>query len=384
MRSLRWLLVLGALVLSGCGIFGGDDDELPPAPLVVVDDPVKTRKVLSVNLGGGSERLRLALAPSGDGTRVFAASADGKVHAFDNETHRRQWQANLKRELTAGPGVGDGRLVVADRNGSVIALDARTGEQLWQRDIAAEVLAPPVLGADRVFLRTVDGRLLALDANSGSTLWFVEQPVPVLSQRGLGKPAIVGSLVVAGFDNGRVVAVNILSGDIEWEVPLGIPSGRTDIDRMVDTDGVFATSGTDLYVSGFSSRTASMAIESGQAMWAREYSTSTGVSLDWANLYMCNADNRVMAISRRNGALEWTSDDFVRRSLSAPAVWGDLLAFGDFEGYVHLLNARTGDHAGRLRVDGAAVVVPPYVMGDTLYVQSESGALAGFELRESR
>lgn len=369
-------------VVAGCNVFGSSDKKEPPAPLVQFDETVKLRRVLSANLGGGAKRLRLALAPAGDGSRVYAASADGVVIAYDGETHKRVWRVDLKAELSAGPGVGDGKVVVTDRNGAVIALDALTGTELWRRDIAAEVLAPPAIGAERIFLRTVDGRMLALSGSAGSVDWFIEQPVPVLSQRGLGAPVIVEETVVAGFDNGRIVAANVLTGEVAWEIPLGLPSGRSDIERMVDTDGRLAASGSDLYASGFNSRTAAIAAESGQALWAREYSSSTGVGLDWANLYLSDENSRLLALTRRSGGIEWTNDDFVRRLLSAPTAWGDLVAVGDFEGYVHFVNARSGAHAARVRVGDEPIVMAPYVMGDTLYVLSESGALAGFQLRE--
>ena len=33
--------------------------------------------------------------------------------------------------------------------------------------------------------------------------------------------------VIAGFDNGRLIAVDLSSGDVEWETMLSPPSGRS-------------------------------------------------------------------------------------------------------------------------------------------------------------
>ncbi|MEL6871023.1 MAG: outer membrane protein assembly factor BamB [Pseudomonadota bacterium] len=382
-RTLRRLMpLLVAVGLAGCSIFG-DDDEVsePPTPLAEFTPEVKLKRVVSTKVGGDGEFLRFALRPAGDGTRVFVAGANGTVEAFEANNHKRAWQRKLKAQLTAGPGVGDGRLVVAERNGVLIAMDVATGETLWERDIKAEVLAPPVLGAERVFVRTVDGRLIALDGKSGEQLWFVEQPVPALSQRGIGAPVIVGDVVVAGFDNGRIVAARVISGEIDWEIPLGIPTGRSDIERMVDADGMIAVAGKDLYITGFRARTAAVAAESGQALWARELSSYAGLGVDWANVYLSTDESQLQALGRSNGALEWSSDAFLRRRITAPAVLGEYVVVGDFEGYIHLINARTGELAGRERVDKSAIVMQPYVSNSTLYVQSEKGVVAGYRLQ---
>ncbi|MEN7343656.1 MAG: outer membrane protein assembly factor BamB [Pseudomonadota bacterium] len=372
-----------ALILSGCSIFGGEeeDESEQPMALTEVQSSIDLKRVLSTKIGDSGENLRLALRPAGDGTRVYVANADGEVTAFDAKTHRKVWSRKLKSKLTSGPGVGEGVVIVAEGNGSVLALDARTGEDLWESNIAAEVLAPSVIAGGRVLLRTVDGRLLALDADDGALLWFVEQPVPRLSQRGTGAPVVSGDAVIAGFDNGRIMGVGLLDGEKLWELPLGIPSGRSDIDRMVDADGAIAAVGNDLYVTGFRARTAAIAAESGQAMWAREFSSYAGLGVDWANVYLTLDNDRILALSRQNGAQEWSNEQLLRRQVTAPVGFGEYAVVGDFEGYLHFLSVGTGLFAGRVRVGNSPIVNRPYVMGNTLYAQSAGGQVVGYQIR---
>lgn len=372
-----------ALAASGCSLFGNDDEAVkPPMALTDFRASVELDRIFSDKLGDGGGVMRYALRPAGDGTRVYAASADGKVVAYDAVSGERAWRSDVDYPITAGPGAGDGRVAVADRDGGIIALDGRSGEVLWRQDITAEVLAPPVLGGERVFVRTADGRLLALAADSGELLWFIEQPVPRLSQRGTGAPVIVGEAVVAGFDNGRVLAADLLTGEVLWELPLGIPSGRSDIERMVDADGVLAASGDDLYVTGFRARTAAIAAESGQALWARELSSYAGLGIDWTNVYLTLDDDRVIAMTRSNGAQEWSNEQLLRRQLTAPVAFGEYVVVGDLEGYLHFLGARSGALAARVRIDDAPIVMRPYVTGGTLYAQSSGGTLAAFRVRD--
>lgn len=90
-RISRLAAVSAALALvSGCGIFGNDEDEeLQPKKLVDFETSLEVNRLWSQKVGGGSEFLRVGLAPAGDGNRVYAASYDGRVNAFDPETGRR-------------------------------------------------------------------------------------------------------------------------------------------------------------------------------------------------------------------------------------------------------------------------------------------------------
>ena len=57
-------------------------------------------------------------------------------------------------------------------------------------------------------------------------------------------------MVLAGFDNGKFLALDIDEGDVAWDAFLTQPSGRTELDRMTDIDGVFGVIGNDVYVTG--------------------------------------------------------------------------------------------------------------------------------------
>jgi outer membrane protein assembly factor BamB len=373
--------LVAALLLGGCGIFGGGDDAIaPPAELVDFRPTLEVRRVLSTGLGDGAEDLRLALAPAGDGTRVFAASRDGRVHAFDGESSERLWETPLEVRLSAGPGVGDGRVVVAGSDGDVIALAAGDGSELWRRRIAGEVLARPAVGGNRVILRTADGRLLALAGDDGAQLWQLEQSVPPLTLRGTSAPVLVADAVVCGFDNGRLLAASLLNGEVLWEQTITPPQGSTDLDRLVDIDGAVAAVGQDIYVAGYQGRVAGLALESGSALWSRELSSYSGLAVDFTNVYVVTDESEVVALSRSNGTEYWRQDGLLRRGLSRPAAMTGSVVVGDFEGYLHWLDSRSGEMQARERVDNSRISGDLYVQDGRIYAQTESGRLVGYAL----
>jgi len=377
-------LISAMMLLTACGIFGDKEEELEPKELVDFKQTLKIKRLWSAKVGAESEFLRLALRPVGDGKRIYAASFDGVVSAFDPQTGKKIWRSNLDTELSSGPGVGEDRVVVVAKDGIAFALDADSGELQWRTDVEGESLARPVVSGESVVLQTIDNRLQALSVYDGRQLWALEQSTPSLTMRGSADPVLVGTTVIGGFDNGRLVAANLSSGDVVWESLLSPPKGRSDLDRLSDIDGSIAVVGQDVYATGYQGRLAAVASESGQVLWNREISSHEGVSADWNSVYTVSADGEIIALSRREGTEVWRNDDLLRREPTLPVAFHTAVVVGDLEGYVHFFSNLTGAPVARVKLGGAAISSAPVVVSNRLYVQSDSGSMAAYEVVEDR
>ena len=377
-------LIAATLVLASCGMFGDKDDELEPKELVKFESTVKIKRLWSTKVGGDSEFLLVGLRPVGDGNLIYAASQDGKVVAIDPDNGKPRWKADLEVEISAGPGVGEGVLAVATKDGFVITLDAGSGVEQWRANAGGEILAQPLIKDDLVVVQTIDNRLIALARFDGSQRWEIEQTMPVLTMRGASSPMLVGSLVIAGFDNGRLAAINIETGDIEWDSMLALSTGRSDLDRLADIDGAIAVVGQDVYAAGYQGRVASIAAESGQVLWSREISSHVGMAADWNSVYTARDDGEVIALTRVNGAETWRNDDLLRRDPSLPVPFHTTVVVGDFEGYLHFFSSIDGKAVARLRQGKKAISSDPLVVANRLYVQSDDGSVAAYEVAQDR
>ncbi len=378
-------VMIAAVALASCSVFGGkDDEELKPMELTRIDESIKVKRIWKAKLGGGTEFLRVALGPAGDGNRIYAASHDGKVSAFDPESGKLIWRTKLDAELSAGPGVGEGRVAVAAKDGFVILLDASSGEELWRMDIGGESLAQPLIKGETTVVQTIDNRIQALSLFDGRERWSIVQSTPTLTMRGSSSPVVVGTTVIAGFDNGRLVAADLDSGTIIWESLLSPPKGRSDLDRLADIDGALAIVGQDLYAVGYQGRLASLASESGQVLWSREISSYAGVAADWNSLYTVRDDGEVIAMTRRTGAESWRNATLLRRELTAPVPFQTTVVVGDLEGYIHFLSTIEGEAVARERIGNNAITSTPLVIANRLYVQGEGGSLAAYEIVDER
>jgi outer membrane protein assembly factor BamB len=385
-NKLRHLFAIGltVLALAGCSLFGDKETVLPPTELVKFKQTLDLKKVWSAKVGGGSELLRLSLVPAGDGTRIYTASVDGVVSAFDQQSGKSQWTNKLEMNLSSGPGIGEGLVVVAGLDGYVVALNAADGIERWRANVAGESLAVPLVTDRGIVVYTTDGRLRMLSLFDGTESWTMQQNQPALTLRGTASPIIVGATVMVGFDNGRLIAINLDTGNTEWEAMMSPPSGRSDLERLADVDGRLQVVAQDIYASGYQGRVAALAAESGEVLWAREISTYVGIGADWNNIYIAADDGEIVAMQRRNGDDVWRSDLMIRREPSAPTSFGLTIAVGDFDGYVHFFSNVDGHPVARVRVGKGEVSGAPVVIGNRLYVQSESGAMDVFEIRQPK
>lgn len=378
--ALRTFAVVGAgLALASCSLFESSDDaELEPTELVDIETKVKVKRLWSVNLGGGAEYLRVALRPVSDGNLVYAASRDGNVLAIDPVSGKTVWRTELDTELSAGPGFGEGILVVAASNGLLIALDAENGTEMWQTNVAGESLSRPLVEDGVVVVLTIDNRLRAVSAFDGSERWIYEKSTPDLTMRGSAAPVLVGSTVIAGFDNGRLSAVSLDDGTQLWDALISPPAGRSDLERLADVDGQISVVGQDIYASGYHGAIAALAAESGQTLWSREVSTHQGVSADWTNLYTVDEEGVVIAMTRRSGDESWRQTSLIRREPTVPIPYGATVVVGDLDGYVHFFSNFDGDPVARVRAGSSAISVGPVVLGERLLIQGDDGKLTAW------
>jgi len=131
--------------------------------------------------------------------------------------------------------------------------------------------------------------------------------------------------------------------------------------------------GQDVFVVGYQGRVAMLALDSGQIWWGRDLSSHRGLAADSTYLYVTTADSAVVALRRRDGTEVWRQDQLLRRSVTAPALAGDTLVVADFDGYLHWLDAASGELLARAKSGSGRISNAPQASGDLLLVQTDSG-----------
>ena len=154
--------------------------------------------------------------------------------------------------------------------------------------------------------------------------------------------------------------------------------GRSELDRLADIDGQLVFVASDLLVSSYKTRLASLAADSGRLLWFKDIASATGVTVDRVNLATSDKLGHVWLLDRRNGSTLWKQDQLENRGLTRPAIYGGLVVVGDAEGYLHWMSLDSGRFAARTKVGGKGFSGAPLVDGNTLYVYTRKGELAAY------
>jgi outer membrane protein assembly factor BamB len=379
---MRWknaaLLALAVMVV-GCS--SNSKKELPPAELPDFTAEVELNSEWSRSVGDGQGESYNLLTPAVDGQHIYAAGADGVVMAMDRMSGEVLWKQDIERPISGAIGVGSGLVVIGTLKGEVIALDQSTGEQKWLAQASSEILSAPAVNSDVVVVQTQDDRLMGFDAATGNRRWLYENPPAVLTLRGTSAPVLTSRLAIAGFSTGKVVAVDIDRGIPVWEQRVAVPQGRSELDRVVDIDGNLSLAGDTLYVVSYQGRVAGLDVNSGRVLWQREASSYVGLAQGLGSVYVSLANGTVEGVDERSASALWSNDALARRQLSAPEVFSSYVAFGDFEGYLHLLSQVDGHFVARTRIDSDGLRARPLVVGDWMYVFGNSGELVALTIR---
>ena len=385
-RQSTWLaraivLCIATTLLCGCarvtGLFDrSSSNSVKPNPLPTLTGSFQPRTVWAQSVNDGARSHYLKLVPAVLGNRLFVADFRGNLSAHRLDTGETVWSERTRLPISGGPGAGEGLVVAGTEEGEIAAFSAADGKSQWKVQLTSEILAAPQIAEGVVVVRTVDGRLYGLQASNGKTIWIYDRSVPTLSLRGTSAPALSDGLAVGGFDSGRIVAVGLTDGREVWEARVSVPSGRTELQRLVDVDAEPVIADGVTYAVTFQGRLVALDARTGEALWRREMSSHSGIALDERRIFVSDTEGVIWGLSRDTSSTLWRQEKLKGRRLGAPATYRGYLLVGDFEGYVHWLDAATGEILGRVRVGDDEVLVRPVVAGDVVYVLGNGGDLA--------
>ena len=379
MRQLIFLVLVASL--SGCFMFQDSDGVIsnPPKPLLDINPTLEITSNWSTKLPAiDTETHSLSIASNE--SHLFVIAGQNELISERLIDADISWRLNLPEVLTAGPAVANGKVFVGSSDGSIIALAAEDGQELWTVTINKEVSSTLSASNQAVIFHTSDGMLYALSSTVGSVLWSAQQEAPILTIRGSAQPIISGNTVIAGFDNGRVSSYDLFSGAVLWDVASAIPTGTSQLGRIIDIADKMALRGNTIYAVNTNGNLSAIDVNAGRVIWSQPASSSQGLALVSNEVVMTTDESHVSAYSTQTAQAVWLNEDLTNRSITGPSVFSDAIVIGDFEGYLHFLNKDTGMVIQRLAHSQDAIVIDPLVAGTSLVVMSNDGLIKSYSL----
>ncbi len=389
MKFYQWTALLGAVVLSACTsitdlktdvserLFGRQSTEIP-SELNEIKSTVQA-KVL------WSSRLEMSeqgdFTPAIDNGYIYAAGSKGEVIKLSASSGKQEWRVNLGEAITGGVSVGANLVLIGTKSGYVVAYDLN-GKMLWKAKVSSQVLSAPKVDFGVVVVRCGDSRIYGLNAVDGSRKWIYERATPPLSLKSSAGVVLDGGAAYAGFAGGKLISLRVEDGKVLWEVSVAQPKGTTEIERIADITSLPVVDGPLVYAVAYQGKVAAVDRATGRIAWSRDISSYTGLSAEDARVFVSHTTSAVYALDFSTGKTYWRQGDLRQRRITAPLPMGNMIAIGDVEGYIHLLNREDGVFVGRLKIEDAPVMPQMVALGSsTVIAQTRKGGIYAISLK---
>jgi len=382
------VLVLLIILVQGCttidDFFTGTDNAIPPTPLEKINAVVNVVEEWNKETGAGTDEAFVKFYPAIIGGKIIVVGRQGQLTAYDRYSGAVIWEKKLEMVVTGGVGTSPGLIFIGNEEAEVVAIDPENGAIKWKKALSSISLSKPVGSDQVVVVRTLDGKLYGLLTENGEQLWVYDRGVPVLTYRGNSSSIIGGDeLVFTGFDSGKVAALGVQNGRLLWEAAAAVPRGRSDIERMVDIDGDPLLVGRTLFVVTINGRLVALDAITGKLFWTRDISSFAGMGADSRNIYVTDHESNIWAFGQQSGEILWKQDKLAYRQLTAPSTTNDYVLVSDYEGYLHVLSPVDGVLTGRKQFDKKGFLVAPVVIDDEVFLYGNSGELSAVKLSGS-
>jgi outer membrane protein assembly factor BamB len=156
---------------------------------------------------------QLTVPPAYDDTHVFFALEGDRIAAYDIISGQRTWLVTARPQVQ--PVAGDGLLFIVEPE-TLTALTVADGSAAWQLRFGEKLSVAPVWDNGWLVVSTAIGEVLAFRGADGHLVW--RQP---LESPAHAPPALAGNRVYVPADNGRIIALQVETGEPLWERRLG-------------------------------------------------------------------------------------------------------------------------------------------------------------------
>jgi outer membrane protein assembly factor BamB len=363
-----WLPSLPTPSLAWLGIGKGP---AKPGPLPAYENTAVATVNWQVSLGAkGGANFAPAVLPQ----VIYASAPDGTIVSVDPASGRQNWRIKADKPLQAGVGASLAAVAVGTNKGDVLAFDSN-GKALWQAKVSSEVAGPPKAAEGKILVWSIDGRIFAFAETDGSQKWVYQRLNPSLTVRRFVGGTFTRGGLFTGTAGGKLLALDVNNGTLGWEASVATPKGATELERIADVTSLPVVDAREVCAVAFQGRVACFELQRGTLLWSRDFSSLAGLAIDEEYLYLTDDKGAVQALDKTTGASVWKQDKLAARFPNGPARIGAYVGIVDGEGYLHLLDRRTGALVGRVATDGTAALSQPVSVGDAVIWQTAGGNL---------
>ena len=342
---------------------------------------------------GSSLTARLAAPPIVAGGHVYVIDTLGTVRAFDARSGALLWASQTPTEkgdekslYGGGVAYDQGRVYATNGLGFVVALDQRNGGLVWKVRPGGPLRGSPTIANGAIYVMSQDNQIYSLKEDDGTTNWSQPASVEIAGIFGSASPAVGQGTVVAGFSSGELNAYRYENGRQVWSDALQRTSISTSVSTLNDIDADPVVDSGQVIAVGQGGRMVALDLITGQRQWELNLA---GISTPWLAgdwIFAVTDQGKLICIYRQNGHIRWINQlpQFQKAKskkgqieYSGPVLAGGRLIVTGSNGALIYVDPTTGAFQSQTSV-GAPVSLSPVVANSTLYILDDRARLLAF------
>ena len=349
----------------------------------------------TATIAAGSNRSPLASTPVIAGGKLYVVDINAMLHAFDATTGAVLWTVpvakgdeNKPARFGGGASVDSGRVYTTDGLGDVVAFDAGTGAEIWRVKPGGPLRGSPTVEGDQLYVLSQDNQLFALSTADGSQKWNSSGSLESQGVFGVAAPAVARSTIVAGFSSGELNAYRYENGRTLWGDALSRTSITTSVSSLSDIDADPVIDGNQVYALGQGGRMVALDLASGQRIWEQNFA---GISTPWLAgewIFVVTDESKLYCLQRSTGKVRWISQLRAfkvekKKKKKGPLTWygpvlaGNRLVLTNSLGEVTFASPTDGT-IGQVVDNKEAFGLGPVVANNILYTLDAKGRITAY------
>ena len=341
------------------------------------------RQTWTADAGSGSSSSgKLTASPIVYDGRVYTLDAAAKVTAFAVTGGSSIWRADVtpdkeKSEKGYGGGIAadNGRIYAATGFGTVVALDATSGKKLWEKSLGVPIRSSPTAVNERVFVATTEGRFVCLNATDGTEVWSFRGLPEKTSIISNPSPAVDGDLVVVPYPSGEIIALRTSNGQQVWQESLARTRSASAIASMSDAARPAMDSGV-VYAVGHGGRMIATQQKTGERLWSINVPGTQTPMVAGESVFVVDTTGQLLAITRREGKIQWTTKLAGSATWSGPTLAGGMLWVASSKGQLTAVEATTGKVVSTQDLGGPVYIAPVVAQGRMFILTDKAKLIA--------
>jgi outer membrane protein assembly factor BamB len=242
------------------------------------------------------------------------------------------------------------------------------------------------VAGDALYVMSQDNQIYSLKLADGTTNWSEAAALEIAGIFGVASPAFAQGTVVAGFSSGELNGYRYENGRQVWQDTLQRTSISTSVSSLSDIDADPVIDNGQVIAVGQGGRMVALDLISGQRQW--ELSIA-GISTPWVAgdwVFVVTDLAKLLCIYRQNGHIRWIAQlpQFEKPKsksgeidYSGPVLAGNRLILTGSNGAVIQIDPATGNYLTQMTVP-AGISLSPVVADSTLYIYDDRGRLHAY------